>query len=253
MMTLVINVSYKLRIAFSTVTKSKRFTTPYSAYGLLLHRTIEYFVVIMILLYYFSAFGQQLLRFEFHLAQSQTQNPWYQNGYWPLVGAIAILVVTNSVSLYEVILSSRRNYRNDVKLKNIDLLSEKLNSFYNPLYSLLSANQSLFMVFGPRSFPEDRIRREAAAKIWAEIRGNVILPNNDRILGILEDQSHLLHDRDEIWNYVELINHLHSYKIFCEITTEIHNSFKFPEYIVAHVEAARSEVLNSLNSIRKFS
>lgn len=191
-----------------------------------------------------------LLDFEFYIAQSQ--NHWYQSGNWPLVGAILILVITNSVSLYEVILSSKRSYQNDIRLKNIDLLSDKLNSFYNPLYSLLFANQSLFLAFEPRKFPKDHIRREAASKVWGEIRKSVILPNNDRVLGILEEKSHLLHEEDKIQNYAELVNHLHSYKVFCEITTEVHNKFPFPEYIVEHVARMRDRLLEELNSIKVF-
>lgn len=190
------------------------------------------------------------LDFEFYIAQST--NHWYQSGNWPLVGAILVLVITNSVSLYEVILSSRRIYRNDIKLKNIELLSNKLNSFYNPLYSLLFANQSLFFAFGPRTFPDNHIRREAASEVWREIRGNVILPNNDRVLEILEEKSHLLHEEDGIQTYTELINHLHSYKVFCEITTEVHNRFPFPEYIIEHISRMRDRLLKELNAMKVF-
>src|SRR5690606_27750494 len=83
---------------------------------------------------------------------------WYQQGYWPLIGAMAGLVFTNLAGMAAIAYQSHRAHMNYLRSNAIDLLHRRLNEFYDPLYSLLLTNSRTFREVGPQSFPDDHIR-----------------------------------------------------------------------------------------------
>ena len=91
---------------------------------------------------------------------------WYEQGVWPLVGAILILLVTNGVSLWSIYLQANKNLKNQLRLNKIDFVSQQLSEFYNPMYSLILSNGHIFKHFGPSTFPDDEIFRQSAGENW---------------------------------------------------------------------------------------
>ena len=185
------------------------------------------------------------------LLQAVPVTEWYQQGGWPLFGAIAVLVITNAVSLYQITLTSRNSYENQVRLKDIDAFSEKLTKFYNPLFYLLLENQNLYSDFGPRTFPrESGIKKDAAAKVWRDVEEGIILPNSQQILALFKESSHLIHEGDDFSHYLPLLNHIQSYKIFKANPNEIHRRFSFPSTILSHVKSKKDDLTQQLNMIK---
>src|SRR5689334_1599580 len=138
---------------------------------------------------------------------------WYQQGSWPLVGATAALLCTNVIALWNISRQAQATLKLQLKLKRIELLSQQLSEFYNPLFALILINQRAFTAVGPQSFPEDPINREAAGEVWNQIKTNLILPNNQRIQEILRTKTHLLVPGDTLAAYIALQNHIAMYAV----------------------------------------
>ena len=117
---------------------------------------------------------------------------WYAEGSWPLVVAILVFAVTQGATYWQMLLQSRRSLAAQLTMKRIDLISEQLAQFYNPLYALLAANGHIVEHLGPQTFPEDEIRAEAAAANWQAMKEKVILPNNRQVAEILRSKTHLM-------------------------------------------------------------
>jgi hypothetical protein len=149
-----------------------------------------------------------------------TQLEWYRQGNWPLAGAILLLVLTQGITLGLAIYATTASLRRELLLHRITAYSEQLFGFYNPLLSLILANKAVFDDFNPKTFPDNEIERETAAKVWAALKKGVILPNNEGILGILREKSHLVTETDDIEVYSSLFNHIVMYMVFVEYRTE---------------------------------
>lgn len=176
---------------------------------------------------------------------------WYQQGLWPLVGASIALAIPNALAIINVNRQHRKSLEVQIKLKNIDFINQQLTDFYNPLYSLMTTNKNIFESIGPISFPQDIISREVAALAWNKIKLDVIIPNNQRIMSILRDKSHLISRDDSLSNYLELQNHLAMYEVFQNIRTEAYTKFKFPSNILEHIESVRNNLINYFSFLKK--
>ena len=173
-----------------------------------------------------------------------------RQGYWPLIGAIAGLVITNAIAIGKIALQARQSFAAQLALKRVEFMSEQLSDFYNPLFSLLAANRHVFENFGPATFPTDQGRRDAAAMNWKAMRDAVILPNNESISRILRDKSHLISDTDDIAKYLDLNNHVHAYRVFVKEPTEAYAKHAFPKAVAGHLETKRAELLFRLTSLK---
>jgi hypothetical protein len=91
---------------------------------------------------------------------------WYQEGLWPLVGSVIVIMITNTVAIGIVYLQSRRSFNALLRQRKIEFLSSSLNDFYNPLLALIDINGEIFAKTGPSAFPEEYHEREAAALVW---------------------------------------------------------------------------------------
>lgn len=176
---------------------------------------------------------------------------WYQQGTWPLIGAIAVLVVTNGVALWKIYLQAQAGLKAQLRIKKIDYISQQLTEFYNPLYTLLHLNSEAFKSVGPETFPEDPIRKDVAGEVWSAIKDKVIIPNNHRMQEILRDKSHLISQDDSLEKYFSLQNHLGMYEVFQEIPTEVYSKFRFPVSILVHVETERIKLISQLNQLKE--
>jgi hypothetical protein len=173
---------------------------------------------------------------------------WYEKGFWPIIGGVAALVVTNAVAVGVVYLQASRGFNAVLRQRQIEALSASLSEFYNPLQALLDINGEVFGKTGPPSFPEGEIERGAAALVWAETK-KIILENNRRILEILRTKTHRLHGADNLAAYNELMIHLAMYETFQTIPTDRYRGFQFPKSVREHLSDMRKRVLDDFNAL----
>lgn len=162
-----------------------------------------------------------------------------------------MLLITNGVAIWQIIIRAQKSLEEQLRIKRIDHISQQLSEFYDPLYSMMRANGSVFRNFGPNAFPDDDIRSKSAAENWENLKKRVILPNNQKMVDILRSKSHLMSKSDRIDNYIPLNNHLQFYEVFVESPTELYDKFRFPEGIVDHVEEKREELVAELNELKE--
>lgn len=171
------------------------------------------------------------------------EKEWYERGVWPLVGAVAVLIVTNAAAVLIVYFQSSRSFRAMLKQRKIEMLSASLSEFYNPLLALLDINREIFSQTGPPSFPREEPARSAAARIWRETRKR-LLTNNLQIETILRTKTHHILSPDSLDKYRRLLLHVAMYDAFQTVETDIYADFQFPADIRAHVETQRGLVLD---------
>lgn len=179
------------------------------------------------------------------------QLQWYQQGFWPLVGAALILIIPNAVALCGIFIQTRRQTQSQIHLNQIDFLSEQLAEFYDPLYAILKVNDECFSRHGPHTFTQDPIQLETAGEVWNQLKLRVIIPNNIQIANILRTRSHLIAHNDSINNYLELNDHISMYEIFVDYPNEIYKKYTFPKDVVKHVEETRSKLVLDLQHMKK--
>lgn len=179
------------------------------------------------------------------------ETAWYQEGIWPLIGTIAIVLISNSITIWQVFARSRQDRRNQIYLAEINFAKEQLAYFYDPMLSLLKVNSEIFRKFGPHTFPEDPISATAAETIWKEMRDDVVLPNNTKMIDILRNNSYLLMESDSLDNYRSLQLHLSMYSVFQKYPSEIYYEYRFPEGIENHVRQKRDRLLAFLHSMQE--
>ena len=171
---------------------------------------------------------------------------WYQQGLWPLIGAVALIVATNVASVVLVYIRAHASFRQQIKADHVAFLKAQLTEFYDPLLAFLATNQHIFNTLGPSTFPHDEIQRNAAGEIWQQAKSRVILKNNRLIASLLEVKSHLMHASDDLDNYLELFRHVQTYEIFQETSTDLYACFRFSAGIENHVKTMRAEIVKEL-------
>ena len=175
---------------------------------------------------------------------------WYEQGNWPLVAAILVFAVMQALTYWQMLLRSRESLAVQLTMRRIDLISEQLAQFYNPLYALLTANGHVVEHLGPETFPEDEISADAAAANWQAMKEEVILPNNRQVAEILRSKTHLMSASDDMSHYLQLNNHLAFYEVFTKRRTEAIERFRFPAEVVSHIARKRSELASELNDLK---
>ncbi len=175
---------------------------------------------------------------------------WYQQGFWPLIGAALILVIPNAVALIGIFAQTWRQTQAQIKLKRIDVISQQLSEFYNPMFAMLAINHDCFMRLGPSTFSLDPIQRESAGNTWNQIKQKVILPNNKEMANILRVRSHLIALNDSIDFYLQLNNHINMYEIFVDSPTELYKQYMFPDGVADHIRIMRAQLLVELQGLK---
>jgi len=179
------------------------------------------------------------------------QAEWYQQGFWPLVGAAIILVIPNAVALWGIFIQTQRQTKSQLLLNQINLVSEQLAEFYDPLFAMLKVNGESFSKLGPHTFPKNPIELEAAGEVWNQVKQKVIIPNNHEIANILRTRSHLIASYDSIEAYLKLNEHIAMYEIFNDFPNEIYKDFTFPKDITNHVEVVRTKLVDELQQMKR--
>jgi hypothetical protein len=169
---------------------------------------------------------------------------WYEQGLWPLAGAVGALIITNAVSVWIVYMQAARSFNAVLRQRKIELLSAALSEFYNPLLALIDINGEIFAKTGPPSFPRDEPGRSAAGLVWKETKKK-ILANNVDVERILRTKSHLLQGADTLEAYHPLLVHVAMYETFQAVATDLYKAFFFPSGIRDHIVQQRSAVLEA--------
>jgi len=182
--------------------------------------------------------------------QPRDEREWYQRGEWPLMGAVAALVATQFVVAGVAWYNARATLRREVNLRRIAAYSERLSGFYNPVYAMCVANGRMFDGFGPPAYPDDPALADVAVKLWHQVRATIILPNNEAMLAILRDKSHLISEADDLSNYSGLLVHLMAYRLFVESATEKYRNYPFPKDVVGHIEGQIRRIKGELDKAK---
>lgn len=178
--------------------------------------------------------------------------------FLPMDRAVATLIaacIAASASLIGLFISYSLN-RNQERLKDrleskrtIDKESREfklrqLTEFYDPIYALLSANKGVFERIGPTSCAREsgRFNDEETAEVWERLTREVLVPNNMRVVEIIQEKLHLLADTDNESVYLEFVTHAQAYKVFKERAYEAYRLFGYPKEIYQSVASERTKI-----------
>lgn len=171
--------------------------------------------------------------------------------YLPSIIALFVLFVTNIVVLIKIKIESKEVLKRDFTLSSIKLDKERLEYFYDPIFTTLSTNEDIFKNFGPKSFPDDDDLRNEASIVWNSMVEKIIIPNNKLISDTITSKSHLISKTDNLDQYLTFLKHAQSYAHFIEHPNSIHNKYKYDIDFISTVKARRDEIVYNLNELEK--
>lgn len=171
--------------------------------------------------------------------------------YLPSIIALFVLFVTNLIVLLKIRIESKEALKRDFTMSSIKLNKERLEHFYDPIFTTLSTNEDIFSNFGPNSFPEDEDLLNEASIVWNEMVKNIILPNNKLISDRITSKSHLISKTDKIDNYLDFLKHSQSYAHFNQYPNSMHKNYKYDTTFKMKVKLQRDVILNQLNELER--
>jgi len=167
----------------------------------------------------------------------------------PTFTALIVLLVTNLVTLYKIRKDTKESIKKEIIISKIKIEREKLEKFYDPIFTTLKSNSSIFNSYGPQTFPKDNgVLETEASEVWKQLIQNVIIPNNKKICDTIQQFSHLIDTKDSISKYLEYSVHAESFEHFIKFPNTLHKSFKYPTDFMTNVESNRNRVLTNLQS-----
>lgn len=169
---------------------------------------------------------------------------------WATLIAASLAALVSIVSVIISVAASRSQARLAARLTDSANLSKEareyrlkqLTSFYDPVYTLLAANKSIFERIGPTSPArrEQKFNDEETAEVWQKLSNEVVVPNNNRICEIIQENLHYLAESDDEAIYLEFLTHAHAYQVFKHSAYEAYRLFPFPKNFFEAVRAGRS-------------
>lgn len=170
----------------------------------------------------------------------------------PTFTALIILLITNLVTLYKIRKDTSEAIKKDIITTKIKIERERLEKFYDPIFTTLKSNASIFNAYGPSTFPRDGgVLETEASQVWQKLVENVIIPNNQKIENVIQQFSHLKNTSDNIDMYLEYLVHLESFRHFISNPNTIHKSFKYPTNFITNVETNRNIIITTLQETEK--
>ena len=114
-------------------------------------------------------------------------------------------------------------------------------------------NTKIFNEFGPSKLTlEDDQYNSDLMKVWDNLVDDVIIPNNNKIVGLITNNSYLLNNEDNHDLYINLITHIKSYEQNKIHNNQIHKNYKYNTTYIDNVRIQRNIVLSRINdSIKK--
>lgn len=175
--------------------------------------------------------------------------------------AAAIAAIVSIVSLIVTVLSSRAQARlasrltdsTNVNKEAREYRLKQLTQFYDPIYTLLSANGAIFERVGPTSAARKsgQFNDEETAEVWGRLSNEVVVPNNQKICEIIQGNLHFMSATDNESLYLEFLTHAHAYKIFKEKAYEAYRLFGFPAKFFENVRVVRVNLISDLENLYK--
>jgi HNH endonuclease len=102
---------------------------------------------------------------------------------------------------------------------------------------LLTQNELVFLTFGPQSPLAEVAAGPTAADVWHRERKKTILPNNRRIIDLLQQHRRLYESAREFPDLAEqFIAHARSYEAYVEEVHDTHQYFLFPKLFAERVK-----------------
>ena len=182
----------------------------------------------------------------------QSENNFDLKVWLPTFTALIVLLITNLVTLYKIRKDTSESIKKDIITTKIKIERERLEKFYDPIFTTLKSNASIFNAYGPSSFPRDSgVLETEASQVWQQLVENVIIPNNQKIENVIQQFSHLKNETDNMDFYLEYLVHLESYRHFVKTPNTIHKAFKYPSHFINNVELNRNEIINRLQETEK--
>lgn len=125
---------------------------------------------------------------------------------------------------------------------------EQLTTFYDPIYTLLIANQNIFDRIGPASKArtERQFSEAETAEVWKALANEVIVPNNIRVCEIIQGNLHFISEDDDEKLYLEFLTHAHAYSVFKKDAYEAYALFPYPKSFLPSVGEARANIRRNL-------
>lgn len=179
--------------------------------------------------------------------ESELASNDFLKNWIPSIVSLIVLMVTNFVLIYKIRLDTRAAIKKDLVLSKIKLDRERLEKFYDPIYTTLKSNADMFISFGHKSFAEDDHLRIEAADVWNLMVRNVIIPNNKKITNTITSFSHLIIPQDNLDNYLNFLKHAESYEHFILFPNTIHKNFKYPIDLITNVERNRTFLVSQID------
>lgn len=167
------------------------------------------------------------------------------------VAALGSLFVSMKIQRGNIHLETYLKTTQEVGQEKRKFLHNQLSEFYDPIFTLLSVNQTIFERIGPDSNARHNSLNSAdeITNLWRELRQSVIFPNNMRICQIIESKLHLLSPDDNIDPYFNFTTHAYSFKAFKKLEFEQYELFPFPEGFRKHVQNQRDYLKKRLNNL----
>jgi hypothetical protein len=182
------------------------------------------------------------------LEQTSHDNGGFEWKIWlPTFTALLVLLVTNLVTLYKIRKDTKESIKKEIIISKIKIERERLEKFYDPIFTTLKSNSAIFNSYGPQTFPKDNgVLETEASEVWKQLVENVIIPNNKKICDTIQQFSHLIDTSDSIDKYLDYSVHSESFEHFINFPNALHKAFKYPTDFVANVETIRTKVLQDL-------
>lgn len=160
------------------------------------------------------------------------------------IASIFGLFLSYSLSRKQEKLKDRLESNRSVDKESREFKLKQLTEFYDPVYSLLSANKYIFEKIGPTSDVRtgEDYNNEETAEVWKKLSIEVIVPNNLKVAEIIQSKLHLLTDSDSDDVYLEFVTHAQAYKVFKERAYEAYQLFPYPKSIYSVVTRERNGI-----------
>lgn len=178
---------------------------------------------------------------------------------WATLVAATLAALVSIVSLIVSVISSRSQSKLSSRLTETTNIGKEsreyklkqLTNFYDPLYTLLSANKNIFERIGPLSKARrsGKFNDEETAEVWQKLSNEVVVPNNLRACEITQENLHFLTSDDDESLYLEFITHAHAYNVFKQGAYEAYSLFPFPRDILSSVRRSRTSIRDDLSSV----
>lgn len=178
---------------------------------------------------------------------NQNNNGMDWKVWLPTFTALIVLLITNLVTLYKIRKDTKEAIKKEIIVSKIKIERERLEKFYDPIFTTLKSNAAIFKAYGPNTFPTDNgVLETEASEVWKQLTQNVIIPNNKKISDTIQQFSHLIDKDDSIEPYLNFSVHAESFEHFISFPNALHKGFKYPTDFVLNIESHRNKVISNL-------